>query len=167
MVGVAYDLGWSYDQENEDGKCFPSHFKCHPVSAFISAKFNPAASNNVSGVTFGLAHKLALSFSLLGALSFTPYEEPSPGFINASVAIVKDQQAAGNSYYKQFDASAMAKNKQDAFDGFSTLFIATNGNTYTPGNPIYQGNVLITHYHAGFLIGVALTPSFRKLLSVQ
>ena len=144
-------------------------FRCHPLGAFVSAKFSSEASSAVNGVTFGITHKIAGNLSFLAAWSLSPFQQPSPGFINAAAQTVKVQQAANNSFYNQFDPVSMKNNQKDAFDGFPTVLMTTTGTatspTYTPGAQIYNGNVLVTNYRSGFLVGVALTPNAIKLLT--
>lgn len=177
MLGVAYELPFNYAKDHSIGQSDTCHddttFRCRPMSGFVSAKFSPTSSDTVNGVTFGIAHKIVSSASLLIAASLDATEEPSPGFIQAAVQTVNAQQAASNPYYALFKASDMSNNKRDAFDGFSTLFITsttdmkTGAVTFTQGNPIFQGNPLITNYHFGFLFGVALTPDFKGLLGIK
>lgn len=176
LLGVAYAIPLNYKHDNTidcDKEDDNKSIRCHPFSAFVSAKFSQGATDTVNGVSFGVAHKIIPQFSVLFAASLDAYQQPSPGFINAAVQTVTAQQKVNNPYYTTFDPAKMANNSQDAYDGFSTLFITTNKDsttgalTFTPGSPIYQGNALITNYHFGFLFGVALTPDFKGLLGIK
>jgi hypothetical protein len=182
LAGVAYELPFNYadkDHQGADSDLCQDHVdysqsvRCRPLSVFVSAKFSAAASDTVNGVTFGLAHKITPLFAVLVAGSLDPYEQVSPGFRRAAIAIV-NAQSAKNSYYGLFDSKRMADlDDQDAFDGFSTNFIttSTDANTgavsYTQGSPIFQGNPLSTRYHFGLIVGVALTPDFKNLLGIK
>jgi hypothetical protein len=183
MVGLSYPLPINYFKQSDwDNQCTittadsadvqkakSTRWRCQPLGAFVSAKFSTDSSSTVNGVTFGLTHRIVGNLSLLIAGSLSPFQQPSPGFINAAVQTVVAQRAANNTFYNLFDPTAMKANAKDAFDGFPTVLITTTGTitapVYTPGTQIYNGTVLVTNYRPGFMIGVALTPNAIKLLT--
>lgn len=180
MLGLAYPFGINYyKKENVSTYCATdtpdkasataANLRCQPLGAFISAKFSTSSSSAVNGVTFGITHKIAGNLSILIAGSLSPFQQPSPGFINVAVQTVVSQQALGNPFYAPYSVKAMQANLKDAFDGFPTVLMTNTGTatapSYTAGAQIYNGNVLITDYKPGFLIGVALTPNAVKLLT--
>jgi hypothetical protein len=176
MLGLAYPLSINYKGSGPCATDTPTHvaataanFRCSPLGAFVSAKFSTDSSSTVNGVTFGVTHRIVGTLSILIAGSLSPFQQASPGFIKAAISTINAQNAVGNPFYSQYDPAAMKTNAKDSFDGFPTVLMMNTGTTaapiYTAGPQIYSGNVLITDYKAGFLIGVAITPSALKLLT--
>lgn len=111
-------------------------------------------------------------------VSFSAFNEVSPGFRNAAVNVVTTQQAASNPCYPkaQWNAAILQANGATAWDGFPTQLLSYTGATSssasgsssapicTPGAQIYSGSPLVVHYHSGFFIGIAVPISFKTFL---
>ncbi len=170
-IGVAYKLpikGPLHKKLN----CSPADFfnpsseakaaYCFPLKAFVSMKFTPDASQAFNGFTYGVSHSVHKNLDILFGISYSAFNEISPGFRAAAVYTVQTQQAAGNTSYAKWSVDALTKNAPTAYDGFPTQLIKPDG---TFGAQIYAGNPLVNHFHSGFLIGVAVPLSFRSALS--
>jgi hypothetical protein len=137
---------------------------CYPWRPFINAKFTPDASQTFNGFTYGISHRIAKSLDLLIGLSFSAFNETSPGFQRAAIQTTQTQQAAGNPSYTQFSETAMQHNYHNAFDGFPVQLISSTGQ---PGTLIYAGNPLSVHYHPGAFLGVVVPISVKSLLGMK
>lgn len=169
-VGVAYKLPIR-GPLHKPLHCSPNDFfnasseakaaYCFPFKAFVSLKFTPDASQTFNGFTYGFSNALHKDLDVLFGVSYSAFNEASPGFRQTAISTVQAQQALGNPYYSQWSVTALEKNAPTAFDGFPTQLINSNG---APGPQIYIGNPLVVHYHTGFLIGVSVPVSFKSAL---
>jgi len=142
----------------------PKSTYCYPWKAFVNLKLSSESSQTLNGFTFGMSHSLTSHLDLMAGFAYSPFSQPSPGFQAAAVQVVKTQQSLStpNPYYTQFDATAMQKNSQNAFDGFPTQMISSNG---VAGAAIYSGNILTTVYHPGIFLGINIPVSLGSLFS--
>jgi hypothetical protein len=148
-----------YNQDVDGAKIY-----CYPWRPFISVKFTPDASQTFNGFTYGISHRLAKNLDLMVGVSYTAFNEASPGFQRAAIETVKTQQAAGNPYYTQFSLVAMQNNWRNAFDGLPTQLISSTGQ---PGALIYSGNPLSVHYHPGGFIGIVVPISIKTFVGLK
>ena len=138
---------------------------CYPWKSFVSLKLTPDASQTLNGFTFGISHGLHQYLDLMIGVAYSAHNEISPGFQQAAVNVVREQQAAKNPYYAEFNLAALAANNtQTAYDGFPTQLLNANGTT---GPLIYNGSVTISHYRPGLFLGVSLPLSFKSAVSGQ
>lgn len=138
---------------------------CFPYKAFVSFKFNPDASQTFNGYTFGVSHAIAYSYlDLMIGLSYSAFNEVSPGFQQAAINVVTAQQAANNPYYAQYNLAALKSNRPTAYDGFPVQLLKADGTT---GSLIYSGNPLVAHYHPGLFLGVSVPLSFKTFLGAK
>jgi len=136
---------------------------CYPWKAFVNVKFATGGSQTFSGFTMGLAHSVMSKLDIMVGASFSPFNEVTSGFRSIAIQTVEAQQAAKNPYYTQFSLAAMEHNWRDAFDGFPTTLVSSNG---AQGAPIYAGSPLSVNYHLGGFIGINVPLSFTKLLGI-
>lgn len=132
----------------------------HPWHAIVSLKLAPGSSDVLNGYVVGVAYRLSHNFALLSGFSLSPSMEPSSGFTNAAVQVVKNNQNLP--IYQTFDPNAMAAGKNNAFDGFP---LHVQGATGPTGTQVYQGDPVVTHYRGGFIFGVTFPISLQKFLS--
>jgi len=144
-----------YDSENKETK---EYKRCvsgwnelrHPWHAIVSLKLTPNTNNVLNGFVIGPAYRLSHHFALMVGLSYTPSDEPSPGFVNAAVQTVKANSEMVP-IYKNFNADDMKAGKPNAFDGFPLFVQSPTGPTATQ---VYLGDPLITRYRPGLVISV-------------
>jgi hypothetical protein len=135
---------------------------CFPFKAFVSFKFTPDASQTFNGFTFGLSHSIAPHYlDLMVGVSYTAFNEVSPGFQQAAVNVVATQQAANNPNYAQYNLTSLKADGPTAYDGFPVQLINASG---TPGALIYSGDPLVAHYHTGLFLGVSVPVAFKTFL---
>jgi hypothetical protein len=103
----------------------------------------------------GGTYQVAPYLSITSGFGITPFMEPGQGLRVTASQYVTAQQTQGN--LLNFDPVAMLHGSQNAFDGFSLL----DANQKL----IYSGTPLETHYHGGWLIGVAVPLSFGSIFS--
>jgi len=142
---------------------------CFPLKAFVSLKFTPDASQTLNGFTFGLSHALASYngtplLDLMVGVSYTAFNEVSPGFQQAAINTVTTQQAANNPYYAQYNLEALKANNPTAFDGFPIQLLKADGTT---GPLIYTASPLVSHYHSGLFLGVSIPILLKSFLGIK
>jgi hypothetical protein len=126
-----------------------------PWSAFISLKFTPGSQNAINGFVFGGGYRITKYLDIVAGVGLTPVNEPAIGLRRVANSLVTQYP----NDYPGFIASDLLLNKgQAVFDGFP---LTRNG------APIYNGNPLELHYHAGAFVGVAFPISFRASLAGQ
>ena len=183
LIGVAYKLPFhelfgAYQSKSLD--CHVVDFSspgsdakaafCYPWKAFVNFKFTPDASQTFNGFTYGLSHAIHKDLDLLMGVSYSAYNETSPGFQAAAINTLTTQLAAKNPCYSQSTLNAISNPPTKfaatvAYDGFPTQLLTNSGTASTPvctpGVQIFAGSPLVTHYHTGFFIGVAIPLSFK------
>jgi hypothetical protein len=182
VLGVAYKLpipGEMYRLPKLN--CDPSSFTtpksdanaayCYPFKAFVNFKFTPDASQTFSGFTYGVSHAIHKDLDILLGVSYSAYNEVSPGFQAEALQVVKTQQApsTGNACYAQWSLASLQANTATAFDGFPTELLTQTGGTSaapicTAGAQIYAGSPLAVHYHVGLFMGISVPISFGTFL---
>ena len=153
LAGVAFQLpggGFSKGTEN---------WQTNPWHAFVSLKFATGSTSAIVGYVFGISYKVQKYLDLLAGYGQTPFNEPSPGFTNAAVQAVLQNQGL----YPTFNAAALHNNVAGAFDGFplqkqglSSTAMATN---------LYQGNPLETRYRGGVVLGISFSFDIKGLFT--
>jgi hypothetical protein len=178
-VGLAYRLPiygplWKLPLLSCDRDAYTAQYPeakaayCFPLKAFISFKFTPDASQTFNGFTFGLSHTLAFYqvslLDLMVGVSYTAFNEVSPGFQQAAINVVSVQQAANNPYYAQYNLATLKTNGPTAYDGFPVQLLKADGTT---GPLIYGASPLVSHYHSGLFIGVSVPVSLKSFLGAK
>jgi hypothetical protein len=80
--------------ETPDEKLDNIQVYCYPWRVFTSVKFAPDASQTFNGFSFGLSHRIAKPLDLMLGISFSAFNEVTPGFQRAAIQTVTDQQTA-------------------------------------------------------------------------
>jgi len=144
---------------------------CFPYKAFINFKFTPDASQTFNGFTYGISHAIHKDLDILLGVSYSAYNEVSPGFQAAALQVVKEQQSpsTGSTCYAQWNLASLQADSATAYDGFPTQLLTQTGGTVaspicTAGAQIYGGSPLAVHYHAGLFIGISVPISFSTFL---
>ena len=135
-----------------------------PWDAFVSLKFAPGTTQTLNGFVFGASYRVASHLGIMAGYALSPNMEPSPGFINAAVAAVQKNPTQ----YPNFNASTLAANGQNAFDGFPLLQqpLPSGSSSSTNAN-LYAGNPLGTHYRGGLILGITIPVSVGQLLGTK